>query len=171
MMAQIRQTISKFIYPEGEIERRNLQDLAYIDELTGLGNRRAFNKADARNEFSVNLAYVVFDLNNLGMLNKKVGHSEGDARIQFAGEVIMTVASAMGIARNAFRTGGDEFVVLCRDDQADSIIENVVEIFGVHEYEGFEVSVGGAWGYTFEHADGQLQEQKRLVKARHARAA
>jgi GGDEF domain-containing protein len=176
MMANVRSRVANFIYPEGEQHRRRLEDrnndlvdVAYTDMVTKLGNRAAFDLAVKRG-VGPDKAYVMFDLNHLGLVNKRYGHEEGDSLIRWAGEVIQLVCSMIGFPRTCYRLGGDEFVVICDRWAAEYIVTNVTEIFGSRQYEGFRSSIGGSWGDTLKEADGALQSAKAEVKARHASA-
>lgn len=95
------------IVVERVVEKVVVDDsLAYQDELTKLGNRRAYNKAFEEAVASC-MSVIYFDINNLKTTNDTKGHAVGD-------KLITTVAS---LIRNTFgeytyRLGGDEFVVL-----------------------------------------------------------
>jgi diguanylate cyclase (GGDEF)-like protein len=100
------------------IERHRLQrvvrQLAIIDELTGLYNRRGFNSLQAsihqRGLETAHFGYVCFfDLDRFKQINDELGHQRGD-------EALVEFATAL---RNVFRKdtllarfGGDEFVAL-----------------------------------------------------------
>jgi diguanylate cyclase (GGDEF)-like protein len=93
---------------EQEIYRR----LAYMDPLTKLKNRLAFNeKLDALflegpNE---NLTIIFFDLNELKKINDTYGHHEGDEALVEMAKRILFVYGAYG---DVYRVGGDEFVFI-----------------------------------------------------------
>lgn len=91
-----------------ELEMRNL---AMIDELTGIMNRRAFlDRAESAislaNRSQTELALVYIDLDNFKTINDVYGHAKGD-------EVLKCFASvARGIVRKSDvigRLGGEEF--------------------------------------------------------------
>ena len=97
---------------------------AYIDGLTGLNNRAAYEDAVKRLEESIaegnaEFTVAVFDINQLKMINDDYGHDNGDC-------VITKVAGLIGHIfgrENLYRTGGDEFVALLDDgDPAESIV-------------------------------------------------
>jgi diguanylate cyclase (GGDEF)-like protein len=165
-MVQVRRKVAEMLCPEIEVERRELHRLAEVDELTGLANRRAFERALPEAERDPWTAVAVFDLNNLGLANKLAGHMEGDARIVWAAEVMQTVASALGSPERCFRIGGDEFVVLCPIGTARELVRTVTEVHGHVDVGGVRVSLGGSWGSTFIEADAKLQGEKQAVKLR-----
>lgn len=89
--------------------------IAYLDVLTGLGNRRAFeqqieaiNQGEAPSE---GLYCVTCDINNLKWANDTLGHSQGDTLIADAAALLQAAFGAQG---QTFRTGGDEFVAFVR---------------------------------------------------------
>lgn len=88
------------------------QENALIDVLTGCPNRRAYEneiKALSEEALPSDLTYVATDLNGLKEVNDSLGHEAGDRVIIGAARCI---ESSFGKEGKAFRTGGDEFVVL-----------------------------------------------------------
>ena len=88
--------------------------LARIDGLTGLGNRRALDEAlgeeiarATRNGEPLSLAIV--DMDRLKEINDRHGHLEGDDCLR---QVAVTLRDTVRAADRSFRWGGDEFVVL-----------------------------------------------------------
>lgn len=93
-----------------EVARR----LARVDELTGLGNRRAFDEALTfelvqagrdRRPLSVGLV----DIDNLARINDRAGHLEGDRCLA---EVARAMERSVRGSDRCFRWGGDEFAVV-----------------------------------------------------------
>lgn len=96
-------------------EARALKKIAYTDNLTGLGNRYAFDRDIKEMEFS-KLCIVSLDLNNLKYYNDTFGHSCGDLLIQEASRIIKEVYGMV------YRVGGDEFLALCIDSTREKQI-------------------------------------------------
>jgi diguanylate cyclase (GGDEF)-like protein len=103
---------------EGQERER---ELARADALTGLGNRRAFDEALAREiaraeRAGSKVCMVLVDLDGLKRINDGFGHVEGD-------RCLTAVASAIGrsirAGDQAFRWGGDEFAILLPDTDYD----------------------------------------------------
>lgn len=98
-----------------------LYTYSYMDELTGLQNRRSFEEtlADLRAAPAASpLTVAVLDLNGLKTANDTIGHNAGDTLLKGAAAVMKEVFSEGEI----FRTGGDEFFVLlwdCRQSEAE----------------------------------------------------
>ena len=92
---------------------REMREDAQRDELTGLGNRRAFNERLAREgELQGDLgdvALVVLDLDGLKRINDRGGHDAGDRALRLAADAIR---AAIRETDAAYRLGGDEFAVV-----------------------------------------------------------
>ncbi|MBI1353995.1 MAG: EAL domain-containing protein [Acidobacteria bacterium] len=136
-----------------DVEKRVLHD-AYIDKLTGLPNRRAFQsileracEQSARDNFQ--FAVVFIDLDRFKQVNDSLGHGVGD-------ELLAAVSARLNRQRRSgdtvARLGGDEFVALLGDiiepeqavDAAKRIHRALCEPFrlGRHEvYSGGSIGV------------------------------
>ena len=93
---------------------REARQLADLDALTGLHNRRYFHETLARevaraHRYDRNLALIVFDLDDFKGINDRIGHLAGDAVLAEAAERILDVVRSADIA---CRVGGDEFAVI-----------------------------------------------------------
>ncbi len=106
-------------------ERINAEDqirnLAFYDALTKLPNRRMFddrlNQAMAASNRSGRYAALMFlDMDNFKPLNDQYGHSAGDLLLK---EVAQRIVSCVREADTVSRFGGDEFVVMITELDAD----------------------------------------------------
>jgi diguanylate cyclase (GGDEF)-like protein len=109
------------------IERNRLleqvRQLAIIDELTGLMNRRGFmmladhqrNLAD-RKGTSLTLMYL--DVDHFKLINDQFGHEEGDRALRELSAVLLHTFRRSDVVA---RLGGDEFVVLMADVNSDGL--------------------------------------------------
>jgi diguanylate cyclase (GGDEF)-like protein len=93
---------------------REARQLADLDALTGLHNRRYFHEALARecaraHRYERKLALIVFDLDDFKDINDRIGHLAGDAALAEAAERVRDVVRT---ADTACRVGGDEFGVI-----------------------------------------------------------
>ena len=93
---------------------REARQLADLDALTGLHNRRYFHETLAREvsraqRYSRQLALIVFDLDDFKAINDRIGHLSGDAVLAETAERVLDVVRSADIAR---RVGGDEFAVI-----------------------------------------------------------
>ena len=144
-------------YERDEARREREQD-----PLTNVGNRRALKRAKARAEESVVWAFVFFDGDKFGELNKIDGEELGDLAILKEAAVIRHVLARFGIANRVFRIGGDEFVALVPKFLAPIVGQEVMRLFGAYYFPGFIVSLSAGHGDTQEEAN----ERMKVVKAR-----
>jgi diguanylate cyclase (GGDEF)-like protein len=93
---------------------REARQLADLDALTGLHNRRYFHETLARevaraHRYDRKLALIVFDLDDFKAINDRIGHLAGDAVIAESAERVRDVVRSADIS---CRVGGDEFAVI-----------------------------------------------------------
>lgn len=100
-------------------------ELATVDELTGLSNRRGF-MTNARyivnlcNRQQLSCSLIFIDLNDFKHINDKFGHAEGDrALVNFSSQMKSSFRTSDVLAR----LGGDEFVALLTDTSKASAKE------------------------------------------------
>lgn len=97
-----------------------LRELALVDPLTGLSNRRAFLEI-AEHELQVALrtgsvmALLFLDVDGLKRVNDELGHPEGDRMLK---ETASVLREALRTSDVVARLGGDEFCVLLSRDTA-----------------------------------------------------
>ncbi|HEV8685779.1 MAG TPA: sensor domain-containing diguanylate cyclase [Gaiellaceae bacterium] len=102
---------------------REARQLADLDALTGLHNRRYFHETLARevaraHRYNRNLALIVFDLDDFKAINDRIGHLAGDSVLADAAARVRDVVRSADIA---CRVGGDEFgVILPESSLADA---------------------------------------------------
>ena len=118
-----------------------LEQRAYTDAHTGLPNKGACEVL-LKNKETVekHTACIMFDLNNLKIINDTKGHSKGDQLILNFARFLRNI-----IPKEAFvgRYGGDEFVVYVNYKQEDNIKDIVNRIFNNVSciYEGYQISI------------------------------
>jgi diguanylate cyclase (GGDEF)-like protein len=148
----------RMVEQEGEIARRIAaeslsHELAHTDPLTGLANRRQFERALAEAAASPPgaegvHAVLALDLNHFKRINDVYGHSAGDEALFI---VAQRLSAAMRDGDLLARLGGDEFAVIARHlagpEGATSIamriqkaLENPVEVGSGHY--GIGVGIG-----------------------------
>ena len=109
------------------------REMAYKDELTGIGNRAGldllFEQYEEKGVANDNVAVFMFDLNYLKKVNDSEGHAAGDALIIAAADCISTVFGRYG---QAFRVGGDEFSAVIIKNGEEINIESILKEFRQH---------------------------------------
>lgn len=148
----------------------DLHRKAYVSDLTGLPNKRAFDEHVTANPD----AKVLYgDVDGLKALNTRYGHNGADQILKAVGEVKAAVASAMGI--NAFHRSGDEFLAVHPDpailksygDEVQKRLDSAtVEVTlpdgSVEKHIGIGLSygVGQNEDIAEKHAEAQKAERK-----------
>ena len=122
--------------------------LATLDELTKISNRRGFIKLaqhslDICSRHNISASLVFFDLNKFKSINDTFGHSEGDkALIAFSDKMKNTFRDSDVIGR----LGGDEFAVLLTDTSLEPAEKTVsrfrisMELYNKESNLGYEIS-------------------------------
>ncbi|MBB5226019.1 diguanylate cyclase [Treponema ruminis] len=165
-----------------------INNLAYLDAMTGVKNKRAYidardemNEKIRRNKVS-NLALefgvIVFDVNNLKNINDSFGHKAGDLLIKCACNLI----SKTFIYSTIYRIGGDEFVAIITGKDfenkeellADLRLEMAMPVAEKNEaFERISIASGLAvydpksdedFQSVFERADGEMYKSKIAMK-------
>ena len=96
------------------LDRRALERRATTDELTGLVNRREFERMAeemllAADRFENGICVMLIDLNGFKQINDTLGHQFGDLVLEAVAE---RLTSAVRDTDVVARWGGDEFVIL-----------------------------------------------------------
>ena len=89
---------------------KNLNDMAYIDALTGIGNRLALRR-DYDSFQGHEVTVMMLDLNDFKLINDTRGHEEGDRILQEIGNLISDIFGK----EHCYRYGGDEFLIIVPD--------------------------------------------------------
>ena len=92
-----------------------IDTLSRIDPLTGLANRREFDRllhqeVARSSQSGQSFSLIMADLDHFKQVNDRFGHQEGDRALQQVGRLIQMVPKRPADA--AFRIGGEEFAVL-----------------------------------------------------------
>jgi diguanylate cyclase (GGDEF)-like protein len=145
MVAQLKRTLEELIAKETELSQANqelrkeiamrqeteaalrksrekLRQLAMTDSLTGLFNRRHFNRmalkeVDRALRYSRPLSVIVMDLDHFKKVNDLFGHGTGDRVLVMVGDILREVLRSTEISA---RYGGEEFIVLLPETSAQA---------------------------------------------------
>lgn len=155
------------------------RDLALVDPLTGLYNRRyaerRLKEEIARAERrGYSLTLVLFDLNDFKQINDRFGHPAGDLVLK---EFADRLGKAVRVADLAARLGGDEFMLLvteCDSSQVPVMLRRLEKIQVEVERETIPVHFSVGWKEyepgegaqdMFSDADKALYADKQAKKA------
>ncbi|GGO17862.1 GGDEF domain-containing protein [Deinococcus humi] len=121
-------TVIAFLFLQHQLRRQYVQallqaereaNLAQVDALTGLPNRRqlqAWLAADlGRVADNQPLSLVLFDLDHFKQVNDTYGHEMGDRVLR---DTALAASDAVGQGDRVGRWGGEEFLILIAGDQA-----------------------------------------------------
>jgi two-component system, cell cycle response regulator len=116
---------------------REARQLADLDALTGLHNRRYFHETLARecaraHRYNRSLALIIFDLDDFKAINDRIGHLAGDSVLADAAARVRDVVRTADIA---CRVGGDEFAVILPEsttDDADQLYRRIQHSMSAH---------------------------------------
>ena len=167
---------TKILQEELDAQSRRLETLIYGDELTGLVNRRfLLNQLGAlvsgARRHDRPLSVVMLDIDHFKTVNDTEGHAAGDA-------VLVGVATTLRDRLRAEdwigRLGGEEFLAILPDDDADGaavVAENLreaVEAMGVrHEGRMLRVTASVGWS-SLEGDEGPEELLRRADNALYA---
>jgi two-component system, cell cycle response regulator len=159
---------------------REARQLADLDALTGLHNRRYFHETLGRevaraHRYGRRLALVVFDLDDFKAINDRIGHLAGDGVLA---EVAERVRSVVRSADVACRVGGDEFGIILPEstladaEQLSHRMQGAVASRPIGDAGILQLSAGAAElrpeddaTKFFERADDALYKAKESGKA------
>ncbi|MGV8960307.1 MAG: diguanylate cyclase [Stenotrophomonas sp.] len=156
-------------------DRARLEQLAALDSLTGLPNRRMLEKAlleligDARAD-RYQHALVILDIDHFKSINDSHGHTVGDTALS---DLAMILRFELREHDKVFRFGGEEFVILVNAKSRDTL-ETFTERMRKAVYQSLRgpdgritISLGAAmycgekhWQDWFSRADAALYRAK-----------
>lgn len=113
-------------------EKRDIEKISQLDELTKIYNRRYFHRkfSEVKNNNKL-LGVIIFDLDHFKQHNDRLGHLTGDQiLIEFAASLQQDNEKII-----ACRFGGDEFICICMDCNEKEIISFIERVY--IEFEEF----------------------------------
>ncbi len=115
LAAALNDMAQKLAEREGELRSANehLEQLASVDPLSGLANRRSFDELLAqawRQAGRAPVGLLMIDVDHFKLFNDRYGHVEGDACLRRVGKLLTDFACRPGDLPT--RYGGEEFALL-----------------------------------------------------------
>ena len=155
-------------YEEEVREKRYYEKLAYIDALTNGQNRNAYmdrvfelSRSSTR---SHKIYYVLFDMNNLKVINDTYGHATGDDAIR---RTYQSLVKAFGRYGDCYRIGGDEFAVImdsCDSDDFGAAYKSLEHEIEMNNREvDYILSIAG--GYAVCEPDDEISFEALMKQA------
>ncbi|MEZ9439180.1 sensor domain-containing diguanylate cyclase [Vibrio atlanticus] len=151
-------------------EHQRLKDLAMLDPLTGLYNRRGFEARLLNQDEEPIVGFGVFDIDDFKVVNDHYGHKVGDEVICHVAQLMLNSVRQKDIVA---RFGGEEFVVAIAGESSEllsSIFERIQNDISLQSYrcatgDKINISVsGGATLYSLYKFDsiGHLWENQSI---------
>lgn len=143
-----------------------LEQREYTDAHTGLPNKDACEELlNNKEKVSEHTACLMFDLNNLKIINDTKGHSKGDQLIFNFAHLLRRV-----IPQEAFvgRYGGDEFMVVIYNTSKTEIEDILMQLSREKDSlnsRGNDMPIDYACGWAISDADSECTIQMLLDKA------
>lgn len=131
-----------------------LEKLSYRDMLTGLYNRnRYIERLEAYKQVQdQQIGAIYIDLNGLKKVNDEQGHRAGDELIVRAAGTIAGI-----FAEDAYRVGGDEFVVILLDVSREDFARKTEQLRRQMQENDVDASIGGVWQASTENLENLLR--------------
>ncbi|MEX0335885.1 GGDEF domain-containing protein [Vibrio tubiashii] len=140
---------------------KQINDEACIDELTGLYNRKKLSSIRLK---LFDLIYI--DLDGLKLVNDTKGHAVGDLMII---RVAQAINQVLGRHDQAFRIGGDEFVIVVKPSQGSKFVEKLKQELKGESIKfsyGIELTNIDELGLALEKTDQAMYRMKNSQRKR-----
>lgn len=175
--------ICRNIQDRKELEEK-LERLSYYDSLTGIHNKRYFQKEINRlnNDIDVKLGIIICDLDNLKHVNDTFGHAQGDIILK---QTALLLSKPFNEDALIARIGGDEFVIILKNlDEAElrnvvSNLKKAIEEYNIKNSKiPIEISIGVGYNENsiggaedlFKTADGNMYANKNNKKKKYRKS-
>ncbi|MCM1253659.1 MAG: GGDEF domain-containing protein [Clostridium sp.] len=168
------------------VQSEFVSQLAYQDGLTGVGNRTAFQERleelEKEKKQLPGIAIIMFDVNDLKLINDNQGHQKGDQLIVCSAQIIKTAAES--VSGVCYRIGGDEFACILSGENMAGCCEQALDCFkkAMDDYNSvkgqpFRISIASGYAVydklhenemlmdVYQQADARMYENKKQIKA------
>lgn len=130
-------------YTEKWERLKKIEHLSFYDEITGLYNPRFYEEELKRLDTQRNLplSLIMGDVNGLKLINDSFGHEVGDQLLKKAAAAISKACREDDIAA---RIGGDEFVIILPNTNADDsskVVERIQGYIKKERVHGLDISI------------------------------
>ena len=114
-------------------EKKMIEEIAYLDPLTSLLNRRAMNK-ELKKSFNLaccnkeTFSVIIGDIDFFKRINDKYGHIAGDMVIKKIADILSDNIKSYDYVS---RWGGEEFLILlnyCNTDEALGVLNRIIDL-------------------------------------------
>lgn len=136
-----------------------IKEMGIVDMLTGLQNRNCYQQDVLKltQQEPHSLCCIYLDVNGLHEMNNKLGHAAGDQMLRTIGKQLKECFGK----ENAYRIGGDEFVVFCKN-MAQTEARDRIGLFQKNiDSHGYSVSIGSIWRDTTIQVDSLIASAEK----------
>ncbi len=158
LLSSIQFFVSNSLFTKEQQER--LRYLSFRDMLTNLYNRnqyiRVVENCAKQPLNQVGAAYL--DLNALKEVNDSYGHEAGDRLIRRAAGVL-----ARYFPEQAYRVGGDEFVLVVPDITEQAFMDKMLEIRQGMQEKQVSISMGAVWRQNTDDLEEMLKAADHMM--------
>ena len=149
--------------------QEELRDMALIDPLTSLNNRRGFDLLAAQaiaqaSRANQDVGVIYADIDDFKSINDRFGHAEGDVALQ---EVARVLRATIRPADVLARQGGDEFIVLTVGADREGLNklgarleENLAALAESNKHE---YAIRMSWGVALKGESAQTSALEKLI--------
>ena len=135
-----------------------VQQYLIRDSLTGLLNRQSCYYDLKRNRKNVS-SVIALDINRLKQINDTHGHAAGDMAMVTMAKCCSKAVTAQQVA---YRVGGDEFVIICRNTTEEETLNLIDSIRSLMAETEYSCSIG----YCYREKGVSVDEAFRIADKR-----
>ncbi|MFW6009143.1 MAG: GGDEF domain-containing protein [archaeon] len=152
-------------------QNKIIEYLSFHDELTGLYNRRYFEKLLLKLEGNINMlnpiSIIICDINDLKKINDYFGHIKGDEYIKKTSTIIKSTLKKSDVIA---RIGGDEFAIVLSGANNNDCKKIVEKIKTKAKKNNINIAIGYATNFKcnlenlVNQADKEMYKNKEKIK-------
>jgi len=169
-----RKFIQRLEEQRSEIEKlreelRRVKEEANIDPLTGLRNRRSFERALSEffrdfKKFGYPFSVIMLDLDNFKQVNDTYGHLAGDKVLKEVGNILRNYLRAKDVPA---RTGGEEFTIILPGitrEEALMVAERLRKVIANYTVEHEDKKINPTASFGVAEVNEEVETPEDLLK-------
>ena len=143
-----------------KVQQEQLRYLSFRDMLTNLYNRNQYIRVmeNCAKQPLQNVGAAYLDLNGLKEVNDSYGHEAGDRMIRRAASVL-----SKAYPEQAYRVGGDEFVLIVPDTSEQDFMNKMLEIRNGMQEKQVSISMGAVWRENTDDIEEMLKDADHMM--------